>query len=50
MQFIIGVWLLGEPMSPERWIGFALVWVALTVLTIDSLVSARRTRAKSELA
>ena len=42
LQFIIGVWLLGEPMSLERWIGFALVWVALIVLTVDSLVVARR--------
>ena len=45
LQFIIGVWLLGEPMPLERWIGFALVWVALIVLTVDSLVAARRSRA-----
>ena len=29
LQFIIGVWLLGEPMSLERWIGFGLVWARL---------------------
>jgi chloramphenicol-sensitive protein RarD len=50
MQFIIGVWLLGEEMTPERWIGFVLVWVALTVLTVDSLVSARRMRGVSDVA
>jgi chloramphenicol-sensitive protein RarD len=44
IQFIIGVWILGEPMSVERWIGFALVWVALILLTIDSVVAARRPR------
>ncbi|MEU1972094.1 EamA family transporter RarD [Microbacterium sp. NPDC019599] len=44
LQFIIGVWVLDEPMSVERWIGFGLVWVALTLLTIDSLVAARRAR------
>lgn len=44
MQFVIGVWLLGEPMPVERWIGFALVWVALVVLTVDSLRAARRAR------
>ncbi|WP_106816628.1 EamA family transporter RarD [Microbacterium timonense] len=44
LQFIIGVWLLGEPMPIERWIGFALVWVALIVLTVDSVLHARRTR------
>lgn len=45
LQFIIGVWLLHEPMPLERWIGFALVWVALIVLTVDSVLHARRTRA-----
>ena len=39
LQFIIGAWLLGEPMSPARWVGFGLVWVALTILTIDSSVT-----------
>ena len=44
LQFIIGVWLLGEEMTLERWIGFSLVWIALVVLTADSLAQARRTR------
>lgn len=45
IQFAIGVWLLHEPMTLERWIGFGLVWVALVVLSVDSLVAARRRRA-----
>jgi len=44
LQFIFGVWLLHEPMTVERWIGFALVWVALTLLTVDSVLAARRSR------
>ena len=44
LQFIIGAWLLQEPMPLERWIGFGLVWLALIVLTVDSVVHARRTR------
>ena len=44
MQFAVGVWLLGEPMPPERWIGFAVVWLALIVLTVDSVLFARRSR------
>lgn len=44
MQFIFGAWILQEPMPLERWIGFALVWLALIVLTTDSLVHARRGR------
>jgi chloramphenicol-sensitive protein RarD len=47
LQFVIGVWFLGEAMSTERWIGFILVWVALIVLTVDSLAAARRARSSS---
>jgi chloramphenicol-sensitive protein RarD len=42
LQLIVGVVLLHEPMPIERWIGFALVWVALVVLTTDSVVASRR--------
>ena len=49
LQFIIGAWLLGEPMPLERWIGFALVWLALIVLTVDSLLFARRARGESDV-
>ncbi len=44
LQFIIGAWLLQEPMPLERWIGFGLVWVALIILTADSVIHARRVR------
>jgi len=44
LQFVTGVWVLDEPMPVERWIGFGLVWVALAVLTADSVVHARRAR------
>ena len=29
----------------ERWIGFGIVWVALVLLTVDSVLALRRTRA-----
>lgn len=41
IQFGIGVWINHEVMPPARWIGFGLVWVALVVLTGDSLRAAR---------
>ena len=47
MQFLTGWWLLGEPMPLERWIGFGLVWVALVVLMVDSIASARGSRRAS---
>jgi chloramphenicol-sensitive protein RarD len=46
LQLLCGVLLLDEQMSRERWIGFAIVWVALLVLTVDSLV-ARPARARA---
>ncbi len=50
LQFITGAWIMQEPMPLERWIGFGLVWIALIVLSADSLISARRTRAASDVA
>lgn len=44
MQFIIGAVVLGEPMPPERWAGFIIVWVAILVFLIDLLLAARRGR------
>lgn len=44
LQFLIGWLVLQEPMPLERWLGFALVWVALTILTVDSVIAARRSR------
>lgn len=37
IQFLIGVVVLREAMPPARWVGFALVWLALVVLTADGL-------------
>ncbi len=42
IQFSIGVWVMHEAMPPSRWIGFGLVWVALILLTVDSLRASRR--------
>ncbi|MFI6286812.1 EamA family transporter RarD [Streptomyces sp. NPDC051018] len=47
-QFLLGVLYFHEAMPPERWAGFTLVWLALTVLTWDALRTARRTRAQAE--
>ncbi len=45
MQLMIGVLVFGEPMPALRLAGFALVWVALAVFTVDGLRSAGRNRA-----
>ncbi|WP_430867764.1 EamA family transporter RarD [Demequina aurantiaca] len=42
MMFILAVWHFNEPMPPSRWAGFALIWVALIVLTVDGFRSQSR--------
>ncbi|WP_420363076.1 EamA family transporter RarD [Curtobacterium aetherium] len=42
MQLLVGVLVQHEPMSPSRWFGFGIVWLALVLLTIDSFTAARR--------
>ena len=44
LQFLMGVVVLHEPMPPERWIGFVLVWIAIAVFVVDLLLAARRGR------
>jgi len=50
LQLLCGVLLLGETMSTSRWIGFAIVWVALLVLTLDSIQSVRTRRRLADAA
>lgn len=44
MQLLCAVFLLHEQMPAERWIGFGIVWIALILLTADSVLALRRTR------
>ena len=43
-QLAIGILVVGEEMPLERWIGFALVWVALAVFTVEGLRHRRHAR------
>ncbi|MFL6140579.1 MAG: EamA family transporter RarD [Labedaea sp.] len=42
MQFLLGILVFGEHMPVERWIGFTMVWLGLTILTWDGLRRSRR--------
>lgn len=44
LQFAVGVGVRHEAMPLPRLLGFALVWVALVILTTEGLRSSRRTR------
>ncbi|KAB1129361.1 EamA family transporter RarD [Micromonospora sp. AMSO12t] len=45
LQLGCGVLIFHEPMPPARIAGFALVWAALIVFTVDAVRNSRRTRA-----
>jgi chloramphenicol-sensitive protein RarD len=42
LQMVWGVLIGHEPMPLGRWLGFALIWLALVVFTADALMRARR--------
>ncbi|MCI4676045.1 EamA family transporter RarD [Candidatus Mycolicibacterium alkanivorans] len=44
MQMTLGVVVDHEPMPPARWIGFALIWLALVIFSADALRRARAER------
>ena len=41
-QLLLGVWLFGEPLTGARLAGFALIWVALAVYSVEGLTRPRR--------
>ena len=44
LQFIIAVYVEHEAMPPSRWVGFALIWVALAIISTDAVRQTRRKR------
>jgi chloramphenicol-sensitive protein RarD len=42
VQFILGLVVFHEPMPATRWIGFALIWLALVIFTVEALAHRRR--------
>jgi chloramphenicol-sensitive protein RarD len=44
MQMTWGVLVGHEPMPPARWLGFALIWIALAVFSVDAVLRTRSAR------
>lgn len=44
LQFILGYLVFDEPMSPARWIGFLIVWLAVSVFSYDAIKTYRSNR------
>lgn len=49
LQFLLGITLFGEAMPASRWVGFVIVWIALTVFSVDAVRNSRRQRARDAL-
>jgi chloramphenicol-sensitive protein RarD len=48
LQFLLGVLVYDEPMATGRWVGFAVIWLALTIFTADSFRQRQLTRLRVE--
>lgn len=44
MQFLLGVFLYGEPFNQTRLVGFGLIWLALLVYSAEGIYEGRRRR------
>ena len=44
VQFLLGILFFHEPMPAMRWVGFALIWLALVLFTAESLRNRHRQR------
>ena len=42
LQFIIGVYLYGEAFTQDRLIGFGMIWFALAIFTIESIIARQK--------
>jgi chloramphenicol-sensitive protein RarD len=42
LQFALGVWIFNEPFQASRLLGFALIWAALLVYSLEGWWSSRR--------
>lgn len=41
LQFLLGIFLFGEHLNVTGWVGFALIWAALAVFSVDAFRHAR---------
>jgi chloramphenicol-sensitive protein RarD len=41
-QFLIGVFLYGEPLTTSRLVGFAFIWAALIIYSLENIFERRK--------
>lgn len=49
LQFVVAVAIVHEPMTPLRWVGFILIWVALAIFSADAIAASQRSRQAARL-
>ncbi|MEO7056472.1 MAG: EamA family transporter RarD [Caldimonas sp.] len=42
IQFVLGIWLFGETVTPQRLVGFGCIWIALALYSADGWRVGRR--------
>jgi len=42
LQFLLGIFLFQEPLTPTRLVGFALIWSALLIFTLEGVYARRK--------
>ena len=45
-QFFLGVFVYGEPFTPTRLLGFAPIWLALVIYSVDGMKEEKRRRSQ----
>jgi chloramphenicol-sensitive protein RarD len=49
LQFLLGVFVYNEPFPAARLIGFSMIWLALLLYTLESVVYTRKLKARASL-
>jgi chloramphenicol-sensitive protein RarD len=42
LQFLLGVWVYGEALTPQRLTGFVIVWIALVIYSLEGAITGGR--------
>jgi len=46
LQFVLAVWVFGEPFATAQWWTFGLIWLGLALFSVAALHDQRRLRAR----
>ena len=44
LMFILAVWVYGEPLATDKLVTFAIIWTALALYSIDTLLHQQRSK------